>query len=268
MPKGPIFNLYSAIGNVKGLISIPHSGLHIPEECISYLSPQPRELMEDVDFAVHELIDIQKLNNQGISVLVSLIHRTAIDLNRSRQDCVLHWKLNTKGKKIVFNLPEEQEQEKIRLKYYDPYYEILKTHFLGNNTEKDFPFIDLHSMPSRPTDYHLRINPHQDSERPKFCLSDQHGKTCQSSFILKMQELLSKHYEPVKINNPYVGGHITQWAGTFAKRQNIQIEINRALYMDEEHKNLIDAHIDLKENLTQSLLDFFAWFENHNEKLP
>ena len=268
-PKGDaIFDFYSPLTQKPiGVISIPHSGQQIPEEFKEFLTDDIRALDEDVDYKVHELVDIEKLRKAGLFVMVAHIHRTCIDLNRSMDKTVFAWTNNSQGTPLVLKQPDEEAKNRFLSKYYHPYYETLRSIIDGlipyneKNSTNPVSFIDLHSMPSKPTAYHLKTNPNQATQRPDFCLSDQYGKSCTKEFIeFSNQQFIDLGYAP-KINDPYVGGNITQWAERFPIN-NIQIEISRALYMDEVKRELHGDKVEvLKENLTNALISIFKNFE-------
>lgn len=258
--KSPTFTYHSSSGPIKGLITVPHAGLEIPKEFEDFLSSNRDDLDCDVDFSVHKLIDIEKLQAAGISVVVSNIHRTAVDLNRSEDKTILNWKKNSRGIKIVKQEPSGEQMKELLAKYYYPFFEMVKSLIqeIERQTAKPVPYIDLHSMPSKATEYHLKINPDQKIERPQFCLSDQNGDTCPEEFMESIRNsFIKKGYSP-NVNDPYIGGHITRWANQF-NTHNIQIEINRALYMDEEKRSLIqEKSSELSNNLTAIFLEFFS----------
>jgi N-formylglutamate deformylase len=96
--------------------------------------------------------------------------------------------------------------------------------------------------------------------RPNFCLSDVNGETCSPDFINFIKNDLAKDYKNVSINSPYFGGHVTRYLNKKHKSlNNIQIEISRTLYMNEENKELKE-NSDLKKNLTRSLINLFNQF--------
>ena len=260
--KPAIFELYSPHVPIIGVLSIPHSGEILPEEFKEYLINDPVLIARDVDYGVHHLVDIEKLNQNGIAVIKSNIIRTAIDLNRSRDKCFLNWEKNSHGEKIVLKRPDKNTEEKLIQTYYAPYYEVMTA--MINELKykmKIASFIDLHSMPSTPTEYHYQQNPNQKAHRPDFCLSDDFGDTCESSFIETVKHLLEKHYSQVKINDPYIGGHITKYVTTIPEVNNIQIEIKRDIYMDESKRELIrDLSEPLKPILTDCLIQTFTKF--------
>ncbi|MBD64450.1 MAG: hypothetical protein CME62_04545 [Halobacteriovoraceae bacterium] len=261
--KTPLFNYYAPQNKYIGLISIPHSGLEKPHEFDEFLTQDEVALKQDVDFFVHELVDIPKLQARGIAVIKSNIIRTCVDLNRSPETCVLNWKQNSRQVPVVTQEPDELKATELRAKFYGPYYEMLKA-LIFELINKNPPgnIVDLHSMPSRATAYHMQQKPDQREQRPDFCLSDQFGASCVPAFIQNIQTALAEKYSEVFINDPYKGGYITQYIHeNFAGVNNIQIEISRALYMDEEQFSLKPEHAELKDHLTKSLIALFEKFE-------
>jgi N-formylglutamate amidohydrolase len=265
LPKNDIFNFYPPEDKFIGILSIPHSGEIIPEEFEQYLSKDNKTRMQDVDFRVNELVDIQQLQAKGIAVLVANIHRVCVDLNRSSELCVLNWKKNSMGKELVIQEPTEDEVSLLRQKYYAPYYTMMKSMIEELHRYQDpVSFIDLHSMPSRPTAYHLAINPNQAKERPDFCVSDIEGKSCTPEFINHTCDQLKSFSPNVTKNDPYFGGHVTRHVDAeFAYTNNIQIEIKRGIYMDEENQQLDRELVaNLRPNLTSALINVFEHFAN------
>lgn len=263
--KSPLFDYYAPMGpSYRGLLSIPHSGEDIPEDFKHFLSGQEKAYKEDVDYKVNELVDIEALQKAGVAVLVSHVHRVCVDLNRAEHNCVLFWKENTKGERLVIQDPSPEDVERFIEIYHRPYYELLKASIQElEKRKKDFvSMIDLHSMPSRPTDYHMKQNPHQKLHRPDFCLSDRKGKTCVPEFIHFFQRELDLKGHEASLNDPYVGGFVTEYVDQF-RTNNIQIEINRSIYMDEVKKELIPEKVNsLKPILTEVLISGFEKFDS------
>ena len=237
----------------RGLLSIPHSGELVPDIFHPWLIPDPWSWHQDVDFRVHQLIDHRTLIDHGIVILKANIHRIACDLNRPPHVAILNWKTNSRGALLVKTPPPPEKTLPLVQTYHQPYFTIIRS-ILGHTAS----MIDLHSMPSHPTDYHLRKNPHQKPERPDFCLSHLRGeKSCSKSYIQSMKDKLETHSYQVLINDPYTGGYITDFAKPFTKN-NIQIEIKRSLYMDEKKRCLKPSATQLKKELTQSLMAQFT----------
>lgn len=258
-----LFDFYATKRAPIGLLSIPHSGLDIPQEFAPFLVSDSKVQNQDVDYAVDQLVDIPKLQEAGVAVLVARVHRICIDLNRSEDLCLLNWKQNSHGKQLVLAEPDKQLGRQLIDKYYLPYYQMLKS--VIENLHSIYPkvsVIDLHSMPSKPTEYHLKINPNQKMTRPNFCVSDISGQSCEPAFInFTCDRLKDFATGEVTQNDPYFGGHVTRHINAqFPYTNNIQIEINRALYMNEEKMQLLPNQTAFKGNLTKALLQVFDQF--------
>jgi N-formylglutamate amidohydrolase len=266
MLKNHIFEYYpSKTNEIKGLLSIPHSGELIPPEFDQYLSGNLEAYKEDVDYKVNELIDIEAIRNEGIAVIVANIHRVCVDLNRSPDLAVLNWPQNTKGVVLVKERPVFEIEQNIIARYHAPYFEMIKAVLKDLEKKKSAPvsFIDLHSMPSAPTEYHMKQNPNQKMSRADFCISDYRGKTCSKEFIhFYCDDLKAKNYQ-VAINDPYVGGYITIHVDQMYRTNNIQIEINRKIYMNETTKELdLNLVPNLVQDLTKTLISGFNKFDS------
>jgi N-formylglutamate amidohydrolase len=261
--KNPILEYYAPLGEgFRGLLSIPHSGEDIPEEFETYLCGLMEAYGSDVDYKVNELVDIGALQRAGVAVLVARVHRICVDLNRAEDHSVLFWKQNTRGVQLVVKDPLQEDINRLINTYHRPYYEVLKTAITELERKKKGPVsvVDLHSMPSAPTAYHMKQNPNQKLERPDFCLSDRRGKTCTPEFIKFFQDELTSHGHTAWLNDPYVGGFVTEYVDQF-RTNNIQIEIKRGIYMDEEQRGLIPEKVArLRPVLTEVLIKAFEKF--------
>jgi len=124
-------------------------------------------------------------------------------------------------------LPVDEALARIEL-YYKPYHRALRR--LIVNAQKDFGLavlIDCHSMPS---------NASGRDERPRadVVLGDRYGTSCAPDVTDVIEESLREFGYVVLRNKPYAGGFITEHYGDPAAGLHaVQIEINRALYMDE-----------------------------------
>ena len=243
---------------VRGMISIPHAGDFIPDEFRSFLNDNEWAFGQDLDFKAHELIDSKALCEAGIVILKSNIHRVACDLNRYAPKAIFAWPKTSQGIPLLSSSPSPKEKEQLLRTYHTPYFKVI----LGVLTAAHkglLSFIDLHSMPSFPTDYHFQQNPNQEKSRPDFCLSDQNGKTCSPHYIHNMKKSLENYRHHVLINRPYLGGYITEFTHPHVPH-NIQIEIKRGIYMNEEKQQLTEKAAILKKQLTESLLKQFKEF--------
>jgi N-formylglutamate amidohydrolase len=87
--------------------------------------------------------------------------------------------------------------------------------------------IDCHSMPSTSAGQ-------PGNARPHFVLGDRFGASCDARLTRLVRDTLQALGFDVQLNRPYAGGFITEHYGKPATGVHaLQIEINRALYLDE-----------------------------------
>jgi N-formylglutamate deformylase len=111
---------------------------------------------------------------------------------------------------------------------YKPYHRGLRRLF--TRVHRDFGaavLIDCHSMPS---------SAGAKDERPRadVVLGDRYGTSCVAAVAETIESTLRAQGYSVSRNKPYAGGFITEHYGNPAAGLHaIQLELNRALYMDE-----------------------------------
>ncbi|OAJ60403.1 N-formylglutamate amidohydrolase [Paraburkholderia ginsengiterrae] len=90
--------------------------------------------------------------------------------------------------------------------------------------------VDCHSMKSRGNE----MNVDAGEARPDFVISDRLGTTADPAFTQWVADYFSGAGYSVQVNEPYQGGDLLAAVSDPARRRHsIQIELNRALYMDE-----------------------------------
>src|SRR5262249_20086451 len=73
-----------------------------------------------------------------------------------------------------------------------------------------------------------------DGAAPDFVIGDRYGASAALWIVETLEATLRRLGYSVRRNKPYAGGFITEHYGAPASRRHaVQIEINRALYMDE-----------------------------------
>jgi N-formylglutamate amidohydrolase len=93
--------------------------------------------------------------------------------------------------------------------------------------------------------------------KPDIVLGDRHGQSCAPAITARLEKLFEDQGLVVSRNRPYAGGFITQCHGKpRLGRHAIQIEINRALYMDEESLIPTPGFGKLAECLTRVMDSF------------
>jgi len=115
---------------------------------------------------------------------------------------------------------------------YRPYHDALED--LIAHTRTMFGtcvLIDCHSMPSIGGPMENDAGRHRQVD---FILGDAHGRSCARTLTLLVEDTLRGMGYSVVRNTPYSGGFITRNYGRPERGVHaLQIEINRALYMDE-----------------------------------
>ena len=92
--------------------------------------------------------------------------------------------------------------------------------------------VDCHSMPSSAIP--VETNPRGVKRNVDIVLGDRYGTSASAMFIDLLQKRLSELGYLVRRNKPYAGGFITEYYGNPSLNCHaVQIEVNRALYMDE-----------------------------------
>ncbi len=145
-------------------------------------------------------------------------------------------------------LPVAEALRRIEL-LYKPYHRLLRTR-LARTVERfgHVVLIDCHSMPSS------SLN-RDEPAKADIVLGDRYGTSCAGLLTDLVDAGLRDRGYAVIRNKPYAGGFITEHYGAPALgRHSLQIEVNRALYMDE--RSLAPAKGFAR--LAQDLSDCFA----------
>jgi N-formylglutamate amidohydrolase len=90
--------------------------------------------------------------------------------------------------------------------------------------------------------------------RPEFVLGDRFGVSCDGRLTRHVQDQLASAGYSVQINRPYAGGFITEHYGRPSRGVHaLQIEVNRALYMNEGTFKVNQGFAKLHEDLMRVL---------------
>jgi len=127
---------------------------------------------------------------------------------------------------------------------YKPYHRALRR--LVTRVHRDLGaavLIDCHSMPSTTT---------AKEERPRadIVLGDRYGTSCAPAVSETIEQTLRSLGYSVSRNKPYAGGFITEHYGNpAAGLHSLQLELNRALYMDERRYERSASFAQLRTDL-------------------
>lgn len=250
--------------SVPFLFASPHSGRLYPASLLENSRLDPITLRRSEDAFVDELFaGVVKL---GAPLLAAQFPRAFLDVNRSSTeldaamfDAPLSMPVDAPSPRVTAGLGviprivrdgaeiyrgklgTGEADARIR-ELYQPYHQALAR--LMEETRIRFGvavLVDCHSMPSA-----LSV--------PDIVLGDRYGASAAPALTARAETAFAREGFSVARNTPYAGGHTTVLHGKPATGCHaLQIEVNRALYLDEE-KIVKKAAFDLvRERLTRAL---------------
>ncbi|MGQ2904618.1 MAG: N-formylglutamate amidohydrolase [Neoaquamicrobium sediminum] len=249
------------------LYDSPHSGRVYPEDFLP--AAEMRLLLGGEDRFVDDLVI--DAPSHGATLIKALFARTYIDPNRTPDDLDPHllpedWAEETapsvnseRGVGLIFRLIGDAvpiydrllSADEIRHRidaYWRPYHAALEDE-MARLTERfgEVLHINWHSM--QPVGNALAPDPGQ--KRPDFVLGDLYGTSCDPALTRFVADHLSALGYSVGLNDPYKGALIVERYGKPEEgRHTLQIEINRALYMDHGTLDRTGGFADLKDDLS------------------
>ncbi|SEL12896.1 N-formylglutamate deformylase [Colwellia chukchiensis] len=154
----------------------------------------------------------------------------------------------------MYKEPLSRAQIEHRIKhYYQPYHQALSATLA--KLHQDFGavwHIDCHSMKSKGNG----MNIDNGVARPDIILGDNLGQAAGAEFVQVVEDAFSKRGYNVVRNTPYKGGYlVTHYGNIKDNRHSMQIEINRALYMNEKAFTPNDNYHNFKQDISQVVKD-------------
>jgi len=259
------------------VIASPHSGALYPAEFLAQAAVPISALRRAEDAFVDDLFAAAP--DLGIPLLAARFARSYVDANREPYELdpgmfegPLPRPLNHRTTRVAAGLgmiprvaasgeaiyrgrvPADEIEYRLE-NCWRPYHVALS--MLVEHTYSLFGtaiLIDAHSMPSSASGIGLRDR----EQRVDIVLGDNHGESCEPDLVDCIEQFLVGCGLRVQRNQPYAGGFTTQRYGRPSLgRHAVQIEINRALYMDEtRHMKLSSA--DALERTIAGLLEQVA----------
>jgi N-formylglutamate amidohydrolase len=234
------------------VVASPHSGSDYPAEFVATSRLDPLTLRRSEDAFVDEIFAGSP--RLGVPMLAARFPRAYLDVNREAWELdpamftePLPDYVNARSPRVRMGLGtiarvvasgEEiyagklgfaEAQERIETLYY-PYHAALGR--LVDETSAEFGFcllVDCHSMPSGAPGNTGR-------EAADIVLGDCHGAACAPQIVESARRYLTRRGFVVALNAPYAGGFTTGHYGRPRRgRHALQVEINRAIYMDERN---------------------------------
>lgn len=256
------------------IFASPHSGRRYPPELLRISRLDRHQLRQSEDSYVDLLFDAAPAH--GAPLLRALFPRAWVDVNRSRDELdqrmfadPLPTSADTRSNRVRAGLgviprivADGEDIYDRKLKFfearrrlsdcYDPYHQALGR--LVSDAVAKFGcavVIDCHSMPS------AGGAPFREGDRAiDFVLGDRFGASCAPALPALVEHCLSASGYLVSRNAPYAGGHVAAAYGRPAEGVHVlQIEINRALYLDEVKIARTSEFDRLRQNLRRLVGD-------------
>ena len=235
------------------IFNSPHSGSVYPHAFLNASRIDLPALRRSEDSFMDELI--RDLSDHGFPVVRVKFPRSYVDVNREPYELdprMFSGRLpsfaNTRSMRVAGGLGtiprvvgDGQEIYRERLAVddalariealYKPYHRALRR--LINKAHQAFGtvvVVDCHSMPS------IGVS-RDEPRRPDVVIGDRYGTSCAALLPDMVEETMSRLGYSVGRNKPYAGGFITEHYGNPASGlHTIQLELNRAIYMDERRR--------------------------------
>ena len=235
------------------IFNSPHSGSAYPHDFLNASRIDLPTLRRSEDSFMDELIG--DLGARGFAVVRVHFPRSYVDVNREPYELdprMFAGRLpsfaNTRSMRVAGGLGtiprvvgDGQEIYRERLAVddalsrietlYKPYHRALRR--LINRVHQSFGtvvVVDCHSMPS------IGVS-RDEPRRPDLVIGDRYGTSCSPLLPDRVEETMNRLGYSVGRNKPYAGGFITEHYGNPASGLHvIQLELNRAVYMDERRR--------------------------------
>ena len=271
------------------LFNSPHSGTYLPEDFLGQISIDPDLLHFSGDILVDRLI--RNIPLSGATGFICHYARAYVDTNRSCREIdpdMFHGQNKennfertgkvARGFGIISRksydsqaiyagkLPASEINHRLSLVYH-PVHEALKNLLKQLHQKHGFSLLlDCHSMPSYDFINHFTHSDQIQAKQPDLIIGNCFGDSCREDLSQHVADFFTNHGLKVTFNVPYAGGFNTRYYGKPGNnRHALQLEFNRALYMDEktlkpnEGFPSVQALLTgLGENLNENLRDFFS----------
>jgi N-formylglutamate amidohydrolase len=266
-----VYDLHAAARPTPLVVEVPHAGLEVPADLAGPLVADERERRRDADLFADRVY--AGAPAAGAPLLVARVSRYVCDLNRDPDDVDAAavadhlpvrpsaprgfvWRLTTDGKPCLARPLAPAEWLARRDRVWAPYHDRLRALLGEARARHGFALLVAgHSMPSvgRPA-HHDRGR-----RRSDVVVGVRGGASCAPA----ARDLVVGHFRAcgysTAVDDPYRGGATTARYGRPGDGLHaVQIELCRALYMDEDRLEIHDGDLDRLRAHVDALLGALA----------
>ncbi len=254
----------------------PHSGRAYPAAFLAQTILNAQMIRSSEDAYVDQLFG--DATRYGSPILNAVYPRAYIDLNRAADELDPALIMDAprtphnprvasglgviprvvSGGRLIYSgkIPLEQAQARIAQAWL-PYHAALK--LLLDETHRCFGqaiLIDCHSMPHEAIEMHMRHG----QRRADIVLGDRHGAAARGEVSDMIEAAFQSAGFKVARNAPFAGAYIAQSYGRpFARRDVVQIEIDRSLYMDEARIIPLAEFASVQRRISKAIGQITEW---------
>lgn len=229
------------------LVEVPHAGLLVPTDILGEMDAPRNARLRDADVYVDELY--ARAPSFGATLIAARYSRFVVDLNRAEDDVDaatvrdhpsprpsqprgVVWRLATDGRPLLRSPLSYEEFERRLELCYRPYHRQLEAELERLRARFGYAILlAAHSMPSVGRALHGDTGLRRADVVP--------GTRGRTSADARIISLVDSHFRgaglSVRHDDPYRGGYSTGHYGRPREGVHaIQVELNRALYVDEQ----------------------------------
>ena len=269
----PVQVLLPTAGSIALVCDSPHSGTDYPAD-FDY-SVATAELRKCEDTHVHWLWDA--VPRVGGTLIYATFPRSYIDPNRQEDDIDVAMLADawpgvaapaartlalgnglvssltpTRHPIYIRRLPAREVAHRIE-HYWRPYRRALTQALETAASNSPRWHLNLHSMPSNAYERLGRVAP---GPLADVVLGDLHGQSCSAAFTSMVAQSFRERGYSVAVNDPYAGQDLLREFGApLQGHESLQIELNRAVYLNEQTRELLPRATDVREDITDVLRD-------------
>ncbi len=246
------------------IFASPHSGSDYSPDFLAQIVLDRRSIRSSEDAFVDRLFDMAPA--MGAPLLVARAPRAFLDLNRAADELdpgviegIARAPHNPRissglgviprvvagGRSIYRGKLALAEAEGRLRRFWHPYHQALAA--LVEETRAAFGqavLIDCHSMPHEAIEAHTRPGQH----RPEVVLGDRYGATAGREVMDRVEAAFGAAGLRVGRNAPFAGAYVAQAYGRPSRGVHVvQVEIDRALYMDEVRVEPLAGFAEFRE---------------------